>query len=108
MKLLPIIAITVLLSGLSAGLLAMQRRGYEEEDETPPIRVDPHEKAEWAFARFHFPSTGYTNGGFRGFQLWAADFPKADRQFMQGVRRLTRLNARAMEKIVDADTDELF
>src|SRR6267154_6891355 len=108
MKLLQIVAIAGLLSGLSISLLAVQRRGYEEEDGTPPLPVDPHEKAEWAFARFHFPSTGYTYGDFRGFQLWAADYPKADRQFMRGLRRLTRLNARAMEQIVDADSDELF
>jgi hypothetical protein len=108
MKLWPIAAIAVLLSGLSVSLLAMQRRGYEEEDEAPPLPVDIHEKAEWAFARFHFPSIPAQFVGFRGFQLWAADYPKADRQFVQGVDRLTRLNARGMEQIVDADSDELF
>ena len=108
MKLLPTIAIAALLSLLSVSLLAMQRRGYEDENEGPPLLVDPHEKAEWAFARFHFPSNRELYGGFRGFQLWAADYPKADRQFAQGLRRLTRLNARAMEQIVDADSDELF
>jgi len=108
MKLLPIIALSILLSGLGISLLAMQRRGYGEEDEAPPLPVDAHEKAEWAFARFHFPSTRELYGGFRGFQLWAADYPKADRQFTQGLRRLTRLNARAMEQIVDADSDQLF
>jgi len=108
-RLLPIIVIAVLLSGLGISALAMQRLGYEEEDgEAPPLRVDPNEKAEWAFARFHFPGGGNGDGGFRGFQLWAADYPKADRQFVQGLRRLTRVNARAMEQIVDADSDKLF
>lgn len=109
MKLLQAIAVAVLLSAFAAGLFAMQRRGYEEEDEGPPLPVDIHEKAEWAFARFHFPASPVNRlGAFRGFQLWAADYPKADRQFVAGLRRLTRLNARAMEQVVDADSDELF
>jgi hypothetical protein len=110
MRLLPIVVIAGLLSGLGISVLAMQRGGYGygEEDEGPPLPVDVNEKAEWAFARFHFPSGRYGEGGFRGFQLWAADYPKADRQFVRGLRRLTRLNARAMEQIVDADSDKLF
>jgi Domain of unknown function (DUF4159) len=110
MKLLRILLIAGLLSGLGAGVLAMQRGGYGfgEEDEGPPLPVDIHEKAEWAFARFHFPSGGDFRGGFRGFRIWAADYPKADRQFVRGLRRLTRLNARAMEEVVDADRDALF
>jgi hypothetical protein len=58
--------------------------------------------------RFHYRSGSDNPCYYRGFQLWAADYPKADRQFLQGVRRLTRLNARAMEQVVDADSDELF
>jgi Domain of unknown function (DUF4159) len=110
MKLLRILVIAGLLSGLGVGVLAMQRGGYGfgEEDEGPPLPVDIHEKAEWAFARFHFPSGGDFQGGFRGFRIWAADYPKADRQFVRGLRRLTRLNARAMEEVVDADSDALF
>jgi Domain of unknown function (DUF4159) len=107
MKVFPVIAIAMLLSGLSASLLAYQGRMFEGEEESPLPAVDPHEKAEWTFARFHFP-TGRQLGRFRGFRLWAADYPKADRQFVMGVRRLTRLDARAMEHVVDADSDDLF
>ncbi len=97
-----------LLSALGIGVLAMAQRNYEGEEEGPDLPVDPHEQAEWAFARFHFPNGDNGYGGFRGFQLWAADYPKADRQFVRGLRRLTRLNARAMEQIVDAEGDKLF
>src|SRR3972149_5746890 len=44
----------------------------------------------------------------RGFQRWAADYPKSDRQFVMGVRRLTRLDARSIEQVVDAHSDELY
>jgi hypothetical protein len=87
-------------------LLAFQGRVFES-DETPSLPSDASEKTEWTFARFHYRS-GNGFGGFRGFQLWAADYPKADRQFVQGVRRLTRLHTRSIEQVVDADTDELY
>ena len=107
MRILPTVTIAILLSGLSVCLLAYQGLVFEEEEEAPPLPADAHEKTEWTFARFHYPS-GNEFGGFRRFQLWAADYPKADRQFVQGVRRLTRLHARGMEQVVDADSDELY
>jgi hypothetical protein len=70
----------------------------------PP--ADLREKAEWTFARFHY-DLGAQYGGW-GFQRWAADYPKADRQFIPGVRRLTRLNVRSTEQIVDANSDDLY
>ena len=107
MKILPSIATAVLLFGLCLSLLAYQGRVFEEDDETPSLAADAHANAEWAFARYHFRSSD-EYGGFRRFQLWRADYPKADRQFTMGVRRLTRLHARGVEQIVDADSDELF
>ena len=107
MKILPSIAAAVLLSGLSVTLLAFQARVFEEHDEAPPLAAGAHENAEWAFARFHFRSSD-ESGGFWRFPLWRADYPKADRQFTMGVRRLTRLHARGVEQVVDADSDELF
>ncbi len=101
------IATAVLLSGLSFSLPALQRSAFEEHEEAPPLPADAHDNAEWAFARFHFPSNG-DGGAYRFFQLWKADYPKADRQFTMGVRRLTRLHARGLEQVVDADSDELF
>jgi hypothetical protein len=116
LKLLPAIVVVSLLSVVGAGVLAHQRRGPDnEEEEAPPLPPGADRSAEWTFARFHFPSNsgfgegfGGGFGGFRGFQLWAADYPKADRQFEQGVRRLTRLATRPKEQVVDADSDDLY
>jgi Domain of unknown function (DUF4159) len=106
MKFLPSIAIVVLVAGLGSGLMVFQGRGgFDDDDEAPPLPPGSEQRAEWTFARFHFPS-GNQYGYFRG--SWAADYPKADRQFEQGVRRLTRLHTRAMEQVVDADSDDLY
>jgi hypothetical protein len=107
MKIIPFIAAAALLSGLSVTLLAFQARIFEEDESTPQLAADAHANAEWAFARYHFRSSDEV-GGFWRFPLWRADYPKADRQFTMGVRRLTRLHARGVEQVVDADSDELF
>ena len=86
-----------------SALFAFQRgrrggfREYEEELVTP---ADAGEKTEWAFARLKYPSPRYWN--------WTTDYPKADRQFVQGVRRLTRLHTRSVEQVVDVDSDEIY
>jgi hypothetical protein len=67
---------------------------------------DPREKAEWTFARFHYDQDS-SFGRFR-FQRWRADYPKSDRQFVKGVRRLTRLDARSTEHVVDAKSDDIY
>jgi len=68
--------------------------------------ADPREKTEWTFARFHY-DLGYEFGRY-GFQRWAADWPKADRQFILGVRRLSRVQTRSTEQVVDANSDEIY
>ncbi len=94
---------------LLAGVLSAQRgrfRGGEEDD--MPIPADASEKTEFAFARLRYPS--YRGGagywGVRG--SWSTDYPAAERHFVQGVRRLTRLHTRSMEELVDLDSDKLF
>lgn len=77
-------------------------------EEEVPIPPDATEKTEWAFARLQYPSfrggAGYW--GVRG--SWSTDYPKAERQFVQGVRRLTRLHTRSMEEVVNLESDEIF
>jgi hypothetical protein len=51
-----------------------------------------------------YPS--YRMGYFRS--SWVVDYPKADRQFAQGVRRLTRIHAGSGERVIDLNTDEIF
>ena len=44
---------------------------------------------------FYFARAAYTDGRrrFRGLGAWATDYPKADRQFLIGLTRLTRIDA---------------
>jgi hypothetical protein len=67
---------------------------------------DPREHAEFTFARFHY-NLNEEFASFR-FQRWAADYPKADRQFILGVKRLSRVNARSTEVVVDANSDAIY
>ena len=85
------------------------QRGFREYpyEEVNPTAVPPdaNEKTEWAFGRLRYPSGG-SRGRYRRRNSWSTDFPKADRQFVQGVRRLTRLHARSAEQVVDLDFDD--
>jgi hypothetical protein len=82
--------------------------------ETP---ADATEKTEFQFARMMFPggwndgyaSTGRFTGDYRlGLSLWTQDYPRADRHFLQAVKRLTRINARSSEQPVNLDEDEEY
>ena len=76
---------------------------YEEVNPTEvPAGFD--EKTEWTFARLRYPSGRY--GGYWGRGSWGIDFPKADRTFVKGVQRLTRLHVRSAEQVVDLDLDD--
>ena len=88
------------------------QRGFQTfpYEEINPTAVPPgaNEKTEWAFARLRYPSG--RNSPWRNYAHWAIDYPKADRQFVQGVRRLTRIQARSAEQVVNLefDDDEIF
>jgi len=85
-----------------------QQQGVIEMDGQTFSPPDPREKAEYTFARFRYDLSDEFGYGRYGFQRWAADWPKADRQFIRGVRRLTRVETRSTEQIVDANSDDLF
>ena len=104
---------------LAAALYAFQRpfREYPSVEygymQLPP---DWKEKGEWTFARLMYPpgpNDGYRgrfDGDWRlGLSLWTQDFPRADRNLAQAVRRLTRVQARSVEQAVNLeDGDEVF
>jgi Domain of unknown function (DUF4159) len=95
------------------GVLHAQRPFKEypgREYENFPLPPDWAEKAEWTRARLRCPGI---NRGFRGFGggdwNWTTDYPRSDRHLLQGVRRLTRINTRSVEQVVDLDgTDDVF
>ena len=110
-----LLLVGLFLLSLSA-TFAWQRRnrsfmggGYAENPAAIP--PDANEKTEFIYTRLMYPSAGRRGfGGYggRGGGSWATDYPKNDRQFLQGLRRLTRVHARSMENVVDLDTDDLF
>ncbi|PWT97538.1 MAG: hypothetical protein C5B51_31250 [Terriglobia bacterium] len=82
-----------------------------------PLPPDWGEKTEWAFARLMYPPSRYARyGGFRfgggqwteGFSIWTQDYPRADRHFVQALRRLTRLHVRSVEQPVNLDEGGVF
>jgi hypothetical protein len=56
---------------------------------------------------FYFTRAAYTGYGFRNFRSWSVDFPKADRQFLIGVRRLTNLDAYELENPIQLSDPNL-
>ena len=114
-RLLPYTSGLLLLLGMSGTLLAFQRirlQDFQREDD-PRFAAAAQEKTEWAFARLRYDGNrGGGFGGFGGFRRggsrWTTDYPKADRQFVQGVRRLTRFHTRSIEQVVIQTRDELF
>lgn len=79
---------------------------YEMQNPTsdPP---DADEKTEFVFARLRYRSV-MGRFGRRGRGSWGTDANKAERQFVQGVRRLTRIHTRSAERVVDVDSDDMF
>jgi len=97
----------LLLLTFASGLLAYQRRGiggYQDDDEAD-MPIGSKHQVEWTFARFRYNVGGAFYGGF---QRWAADYPKSDRQLVEGVVRLTRINTFIGEQVVDATSDDIY
>jgi hypothetical protein len=92
-----------------SSLYAFQRRfrSFRGEEDNPTFfPADGNEKTEFAFARLRYPSFRGGYWGRRG--AWSTDYPKADRQFVQGVRRLTRIHTRSVEQVVELDSDDVY
>lgn len=80
-----------------------------------PLPADYQEKAEFFFARLMYPPAPYAQfdrAGPRwaqGNSSWTQDYPRADRHFLQAVRRLTRIHSRSVEQPVNLDdADDVY
>jgi hypothetical protein len=86
-----------------------------------PLPPDAYDKAEFMFARLMYPQDPFArgfnagrsrNGGIdwkHGNSMWTQDYPRADRHFLQALRRLTRIDARSVEQPVDLDdADDVY
>src|ERR1700683_26519 len=108
MKLSQVALATIAAAACSLGLSAFQRTadfGFGNDDS--PTNV----KAEFYWSRLAYTSSMESYGGYgrRGwFNSWSRDYPKADRQFLIAMHRLTRIDGRPYEQVVSLDSDDIF
>jgi hypothetical protein len=101
----------MLLAGAGTGLLALQRGGYQQDNPYGDSRTafsgysGSDAKSEYSWSRLRYTSAGGGYGGYGyGRGNWSTDYPKADRQFLIALKRLTRIQARPTEQVVDLDS----
>ena len=99
------IAVLTILAALGAwGLLRAQKpfREYPgAEYENFPLPDDWGQKTEWTRARLKVH--GINRGWRRSDLNWTIDYPRSDRHLLQGIRRLTRIDTRSVEQVVEPD-----
>jgi hypothetical protein len=108
--------VTVLVLGLTLGAFGFQRIANWGELNSG----QGNQRAEFSWSRLSY-TTAMGGGGYGGFgggygggygrgwgQTWSRDYPKADRQFLIALNRLTRINGRSTEQVVSADSDDIF
>ncbi len=101
-------ALCVLLLLAAPLLFAWQRYRYPRWGDEPRIQYAPPpdpDGSEFYFARLVYDS-GMGGGRRRGG--WATDYPEAEYHFMQGVKRLTKVDAAGEGKLVRPLDDEMF
>ena len=104
--------LAIALAGLAALGVLWGQKPFREwpaiEYEKFPLPPDANRPAEWTRARLRYPDIlGYTlhgSGRYPGFAgYWTMDYPRSDRHLLQGVGRLTRIDSRSTEQVVDLD-----
>ncbi len=114
---LPRIALLSVVTGLccAAVLFCSVRMGAYQRvadfgfgNEDSPSNV----KSEFYWSRLAYTasmqSSSGRGGGYWGRSAWSRDYPKADRQFLIAMHRLTRIDGRPTEQVVTLDSDEIF
>ena len=104
--------LAIALTGLAALGVLWAQKPFREwpaiEYEGFPLPPDANHPAEWTRARLRYPDiTGYSlrgSGRYFGFAgYWTMDYPRSDRHLLTGVRRLTRIDSRSTEQVVELD-----
>lgn len=91
------------------GVLRAQRpfKDYPAvEYEYFPLPPDWQQTTEWTRARLRYPSFLAPHGVPDGNRRWTIDYPRSDRHLLQGIRRLTRIDTRSVEQVVDLDGED--
>jgi hypothetical protein len=121
-RLLKRFSIGILGALLVCALFAIETRGFQYFGDNPRQPSydsgDSSEKAEFYWSRLRYNSQfggggrRFGGGGFGGYGgfgggygggAWSRDYPKADRQFLMAMKRLTNVNTRSTEQVVDID-----
>jgi hypothetical protein len=114
------ISAIVLVLGMAGSVVAFQggsfraqgpgslfAQGYSSDD-SPSSSKEP---SEFYWSRLRYTSRTDVYSGYGGYGYggsWSRDYPKADRQFLMALKRLTRIEARPTEQVVDLDSDDIF
>lgn len=76
----------------------------EEHAEMASLPKDYLVPAEFVRARMRYTGLGYSLHGFEsGWNSWTIDYPRSDRHVHEGIRRLTRIDSKSVEQVVDFD-----
>jgi hypothetical protein len=109
-------AVTMVVLAVVVGLFAQRVANWGEP------AGNGNQRAEFSWSRLSY-TTAMGGGGYGGFgggygggygrrggwgQTWSRDYPKADRQFLIALNRLTRINGRSTEQVVNLDSDDIF
>ena len=107
----------VLLLGLAGGVVAFQSRSslFPQGQDSYYYEGSRKEPSEFYWSRLRYTSRTDNYEGIGGYGYgygyggsWSRDYPKADRQFLMALKRLTRIEARPTEQVVDLDSDDIF
>jgi hypothetical protein len=75
--------------------------------DSPAAQVQP--AAEFQFARLAYNSNPAFSGGWGGrWGSWTTDYPEAETHFLQGIRRLTRIQANPEGRNIRLLDEEIF
>jgi len=96
---------------------------YQRIADWGSVSPQGREKAEFSWSRLSYNTAmggggyggfsggygrGYGRYGYRCWATWQRDYPKADRQFLMALNRLTRIQGRSTEQVVSLDNDDIF
>ena len=108
-------AIVLLLISSLGGWFALQAqkpfREYAGNEYVDfPLPPDYQKTAEFIRGRLKYRDAGFgRRGRGRGAGSWTTDYPRSDRHFLEGVRRLTRADAKSVEQVVELDqSDDIY
>lgn len=95
---------------LAASLFLYGQKPFQQYRETAegysnfPLPENWDKPAEWVFARLKYRDTERFRYGRDLY--WTMDYPRGDRHLAEGVRRLTTIDARSVEQVVELDGDD--